>query len=176
MDLPEIPLFLDDSGAPTFISELEVRVRFRDVDRHIDVAEIRLISHDDTRPITAEVWRNVRIGQVIDHARSGLSVFVNLAKRGGFGPADELVRISKEAVKRPGRPRDLENHVDLREVADVYIAARRTRPKRARIAVAEHFIAKDPEKYAGIDQRDNHTVKSWIAAATNRGFIPEKAS
>jgi hypothetical protein len=118
----------------------------------------------------------VRIGDVLAMARSGLSAFANLVSRGRVGPLSTYVQqLSTDVMRHPGRPRDLtDDH--LREVAEVYLAVKITRPRHARQAVADHFRQAYPEKYGDLGTPNDHRVKSWIQAATKRGLIPKKES
>jgi hypothetical protein len=62
----------------------------------------------------------------------------------------------------------------IREVAEVYLAAKITQPRQARQAVADHFRQTYPDKYGDLGAPNDHRVKSWIQAATNCGLIPKK--
>jgi hypothetical protein len=177
VQIPPVPVFLtDDTTGPIVpgpvVSRLQAVVIFREVGGRIDVAEIRLISHDPALAITADLWRRIRIGDVIAVARSGLSAVAALVARGTRGDlSEQATRQAATAQHGPGRPRDLtDDH--LREVADVYLRARVQAPRHARQLVAEHFRAKHPRKYNGLNDDDDHRVKSWIQAAISRGFIP----
>jgi hypothetical protein len=181
VEIPPVPVFLTDGKTGPIVpgpvvSRLQAIVVFREVDGQVDVAQVQLISHDPALAITADLWRRVRIGDVIARARSGLSAVADIVARGTRGDlSEQATRLAAKAQPGPGRPRDLTDE-HLREVADVYLRARVLAPRRARQLVADHFKARHPRKYSGLDDADDHRVKSWIQAATNRGFIPRNGN
>lgn len=148
-------------------------VRFRESNGRVDVCEVNLISRPGGPAITAELWRRVRIGDVLAEARSGLSAMAGFAARASTGQLSTYTQQLSANVMRRGRPRDLtDDH--LREVAEVYLAAKITQPRQARQAVADHFRQTYPNKYGDLGAPNDHRVKSWIQAATNRGLIPKE--
>lgn len=149
-------------------------VHFREANGRVDVCEVQLISREGGPAITAELWRRVRIGDVIEEARSGLSAMAGIVSQRTIGQLSTYTQeLSAAAMRHPGRPRDLtDDH--LREVAEVYLAAKITRPRHARQAVADHFRQTYPNKYGDLGAPNDHRVKSWIQAAIGRGLIPKE--
>jgi hypothetical protein len=179
----EIPVLLTENEQGAIVPRTSMNqkvtlmavVHFREVNGRVDVSQVNLISREGGPPITADVWRRVRIGDVFADARSKLSAMAGIVSQRTIGQLSTYTReLADNAIRHPGRPRDLtDDH--LREVAEVYVAAKITQPRHARQAVTDHFKQAYPDQYGDLGAPNDHRVKSWIQAATNRGLIPRGA-
>jgi hypothetical protein len=124
-------------------------------------------------PITARVWRTIRVQEVIGASRRRLSTELQALRLDEHVWTPEEIeaaggRQAVQELRRPGRPR---HHTDefLAEVAGVYADAAAHHSRRPVREVAEHFASK------GVSDAPT-AAKGWVSEARHRGLIPRKES
>lgn len=131
------------------------------------------------QPVTADAWRSVRVGQVVEDTRHRLAW--GLSRAGDYlaqheGPA--AAAGARSAADRladqpegtgPGRPPTYDDD-HYREVGAVYRAAVRTGSRRPRRAVADVLA----DRYPGADARGDTRAKAWVREARRRGYIEQE--
>lgn len=119
--------------------------------------------HSNSGPITAQMWRTIRVQEVIDTSRRRLKA-LHIDLRPVAPELTPVLSFEEEPKRRPGRPRHYSDEF-LAEVAEVYLDAVAHHSRRPVREVADHFTAR------GLSAKD---AKNWVGQARQRGFIPGK--
>jgi hypothetical protein len=122
------------------------------------------------RPVTAEVWKLVKVGSVIKEAVEQVSWLAPLSRHPE--QASPFETGPQQRRWRKGRPA-IYSDAHYQRVGQIYMAAVEDNRPPVR-AVAQVFADEDPQQWGRLTAGDDKRARAWVRAARARGYITDQ--